>query len=171
MKKYDVVTVTGIVLLTVLLGGCSQSKEKQPDNGPSDYCQLLEKTRADVERFNFATMSDESFVDLLSKVDDLEQGSSGETQQAWATLSTALEDLQSALAEANLSVSDLPQLAQGQVPNGADTTKLAQVTQQIQTLSSDPALQKASAYIQKNAQSACDITLGSTPSPGESTPS
>lgn len=160
MTKFNVAMVS--VLLVVLIGGCSDDKTEAAP-GPTDYCTALEETRADFQ--GFLALSDKDFDELLGKIDTLEELASGEAQQAWATLSTALDDLQSALAGANISVSDLEALSQNQVPNGADTTKLPRVTDAIRVLSTDPAIQEASTAIQQDAQETCDLTLA--PSQGD----
>ena len=164
MTKLNV-AIAGAVLI-VLVGGCSEDKTEAAP-GPTDYCATLEKTQADFQGFNFLALNDADFDELLGKIDNLEELASGEAKKAWTTLSTALDDLQSALAEANLSVSDLEALSRKEVPNGVDTARLPQVTESIRALSTDPALQEASATIQQDAQESCDLTLGDTPSPGD----
>jgi hypothetical protein len=164
MKKLNVAMAGA--MLVVLVAGCSEDKTEAAP-GPTDYCVALEETQADFQGFNFLALNDEDFDDLLGKIDNLEELASGESKQAWTTLSTALDDLQSALVGANMSVSDLEGLSRNEVPKGADTTKLAAVTDAIRNLSTDPALQEASATIQQDAQETCDLTLGGTPSPGD----
>lgn len=165
------------VAVTVALVSCSgdgdQKTQADPSAEPDAYCALLERVQGDVSSFDFRSLSQAEFTDLRDKVQQLADAADGQIQTDWQTLGGSLDQLQAALDSARLTVEDLPQLAQGQVPNGADVDQIQAVTAVMQTLSTDPGIATASTDIQADAQERCDVSLGgsaadSTPSPADS---
>lgn len=164
------------VTLTVALAGCSgdgdqKTTQADPPATPDAYCALLERVQGDVSSFDFRSLSQAQFIGLRDKIQQLADAADAQTKTDWQTLGGSLDQLQAALDSARLTVEDLPQLAQGQVPNGADVNQLQAVTAVMQKLSTDPAIANASADIQADARDSCDVNLGgsasgATPSPG-----
>lgn len=169
------------VALAVALVGCSgggdqKKTEADPSAKPDAYCTLLERVQGDVSSFDFRSLSQAQFTDLRDKVQQLADTADGQIQTDWEKLGGSLDQLQAALDSARLTVEDLPQVAQGQVPNGADVDRIQAVTAVMQTLSTDPGMATASADIQSDARQRCNVTLGgsgagSTPSPADTPPS
>lgn len=140
----------------------------------SDYCAVLEQTRDELSSLDPTSLDDSKFDDLRDKLEDLETTATGAISGDWKALGDSLDRVKSALDAANLQFSDIPQLASGQVPNGADASKLPEVKKQVQKLASDPALAEAAERITTDAKAECDIDLGAAPAettPTDATPS
>lgn len=165
------------VALTIALVGCSVDDDPKetpddPSAKPDAYCALLERVQGDVSSFDFRSLSQAQFTDLRDKIQQLADAADGQIQTDWQKLGGSLDQLQAVLDSAHLTVEDLPQLARGQVPNGADVNQIQAVSAVMQTLSTDPALASASADIQADARDQCDVNLGgsaagATPSPAD----
>lgn len=167
-----------VAMLTLALAGCGGGDEKPSPSTESsvattppettaaaggNYCALLAQTQEELGSLDPTTLDDSAYADFRAKLTDLEMAATGEVSADWKTLGVALDQVKDALDQANVTFSDIPILAQGQVPNGADVDKLPQVREELQTLATDSSVAEASTRLQADASAECDIDLGATP--------
>lgn len=164
----------GAAVLALSLVGCSESDDSNGSNdadaGSAEaYCAVLTEVRDNVSALNFADISQEEFDELTSDIERLEESASGTSQESWKLLGDTLGELDTSLEDAGVSISDLPQLEQGQVPNGVDVEKLAALSQSLQELLSNPKLADATEQLRASAERDCGIDLGeeSNSDPGQ----
>ncbi len=163
------------VALGVLLVSCGGGDgNERPDETTSKepYCAVLKRVQGDVSSIDFRALSEAQFIDLRDKVKQLSDAADGQIRTDWQKLGGSLDQLQTALDKARLTFEDLPVVAQGQVPNGADPEKIQAVRSVMQTLATDPDIATAASDIQADARQQCDMTLGgssasSSPSPAD----
>lgn len=156
MKK--LAGLTCALAMAVSLGACSSGGST---NSTADYCHLLKSTKAQVSQMDLATLTEAKYKTLLGKLNSLAAAAPSPTlQKDWKTVSGRLTSFHQILAQAGLSLNDLPKLSNGQVPAGVDPTKLQAAAKKLEKLNADNSMAKAKTDIDAHAKKACHINLG-----------
>lgn len=154
MKRILALAAVGAVLSTGL-AACG-GDDSGSDAGA--YCDQLKN--ADTA---FSALDGQDVGKLQDAVDAVKEFSDSAPEAVrddWKVLADTFGELEKALADAGIKLSDLADIQNGQMPEGADMDKLMALGEQMQDLGGEEA-QKAADAIEKNAKDECDIDLGS----------
>ncbi|MFC5178575.1 hypothetical protein [Nocardioides taihuensis] len=151
--------IGALVLGAGLLTGCGGG-----DSGESSsYCDDLKSAQEEFAAFD----SDNPDMADLDKAMDRMHQLAGEApdavQEDWATLDGALQDFQTALEDAGLTMDDLAKMQNGEMPENFDPAKLQELAPKLQSLG-DQDFQDAADNIEKHAKDECNVDLGSSSS-------
>jgi hypothetical protein len=144
-------TMASMALAAATLSGCG--------GGDDAYCKELKADKAYFESFSSGSPDFEKLDDAFAKFHDLADKAPDEVADDWKVLDSGITTLEKALDDAGVKMSDLPKMQQGQVPEGADPAKLAELAPKLQELG-DAKFEKAGDAIEKHAKDSCDVTLG-----------
>ena len=120
------------------------------------YCDNLDQAKTDIEALSAQDIGkfDQAFKTIHEVADDAPD----EVQDDWKVLDDALTEIETALEDAGLELSDLGDLQSGQLPEGVDESKLLELGEKVQSIASDE-VEQAGDNIQKHAKDECDIDL------------
>jgi hypothetical protein len=153
--KHRLVLMAAATLMAGMLTACGGG-----DSGDTDaYCDSIKEAKADFESLDKADFS--KLEDAFDKIHEIAGDAPDEVSDDWKILDDALQDMQKALADAGLEVSDLEGLSTGQMPEGLDQEDLTKLVQDIQAVGSEE-VKKAADNIEKHAKDECDIDLSET---------
>lgn len=156
-------TVAGIVLLGASLAACGGSDDaKKADGGDGksgggDYCKQLESAKT-----TFGKVSQSDFGALDSAIEtfhNLADTAPAAVKTEWKTLDDAFSKVEAAFASAGIKLSDLPAIQKGDIPKGADVSKLSSLGESFSAITTEK-VSKAQATIEKHAKDTCDVDLG-----------
>jgi hypothetical protein len=159
MKKLSAAVVA--LLLLVTISACSGSSDSSSSD---DYCSLLKKSQDSFGALGFDKLTNDDFDTSRATIDKLQQAASGSIADDWATLGTALDDLKKAVEDAGITMSDIPQLITGNVPQGLDPNEAQALVGKLQQFAANTDLTKAADEIQSDAKKTCNVDLQGTPS-------
>lgn len=132
-----------------VLAGCG-------GGGTEAYCDDLKDAES-----TFDSMSDgdfENFDKVFPAFENLSDKAPDEIKDDWKTLNDGMQELKAALEDAGVSPDDLAGLTSGDVPEGADAQKLAELPQKLQKLNSSE-LTDAADNVAEHAKKECDVDL------------
>ncbi len=98
---------------------------------------------------------------MFSKVHTLAADAPANVADDWKTLDGAITTIESALKDAGLKPSDLAAMQNGQIPQGADLSKLQALAPKLQSLNSSD-VSDAAKNISDDAKKSCDVDLTSS---------
>lgn len=127
--------------------------------GGGAYCDSLKEANADfktVNEGNFEQM-DKAFDRMQSLADE----APSEIDKEWKILDGAITDMRKALDKAGLNFDDLGKIQTGEMPDGFDATKMAELAAEMQKVGSKD-FQDAATTIEKHAKSECKVDLSGT---------
>lgn len=165
MKK--LLSAAAAIVLAASLGACSSDSKSSKDSSSSggDYCSLLKDAKGGFGSLSADQLSEDSFSKTRDQIQSLQDSATGSIADDWGTLGGALDDLKAAVDKAGMSLSDVPALITGKVPDGVTPTEAQEVVAALQKMGSDPAVATAANEIQADATKTCKVDLGSsTPS-------
>lgn len=122
------------------------------------YCDDLKDAKS-----TFDSMSDgdlENFDEVFPAFEKLSGEAPDEVKDDWKTLNDAMQELKAALEDAGVTPDDLAGLTSGDIPEGADAQKLAELPDKLQKLNSSE-LSDAGDNVAEHADEECDIDLNS----------
>jgi hypothetical protein len=131
------------------------------NSASSNYCKDLKADKAYFKSLGSGSPDMSKLDDAFAKMHSLAKESPDAVSADWKVLDGALTNITKALKDAGISFADIAKMQQGQIPKGADPTKLAALAPKLQEISSAK-VEKASKAIQKHAKSTCKVTLGSS---------
>lgn len=146
-------TIAALALSLASLTACGASEEDA-------YCKDLKSAKASFDNFGSGSPDFDKLDSAFKRFHSLADEAPEDVKSDWKTLDDALTSVEQALDDAGVSFADLPKLAEGQVPEGADAEKVQALVPKLAKLG-DEKVQKASDAIEKHAKDTCDITLGS----------
>jgi len=150
--RHKLVLLAAATLLSGVLTGCGGGDSEATDS----YCDSLKDAKADIETLDAGDVA--KFDEAFKTIHDLADEAPDEVKDDWEVLDGALSDMETALNDAGLKLSDLEGLQSGQLPEGVDQAKLAALGQKMQDIASDE-VQKAGDNIDKHAEDECGIKL------------
>lgn len=162
----------GALMLGATLSACGGGDGDSSSGG--SYCDQLEDAKQSVEDVDFTALDDQSFEDLQSQFQDLQDAAPDEVKGDWETLTGALDEFQQAFEDAGITLDDLQGLQEGQLPEGVDLQALQDLGTKLQDFNADNSFNDAAEAIRQNAQDECGIDLnegtdGSSDEGGDST--
>lgn len=151
-------TIAGVVLLGVSLTACGGSSDNSAKGGSDgDYCKKLASAKT-----TFAKVSQSDFDaldDAIQTFHDLADSAPSAVKTEWKTLDSAFSEVEAAFKSAGIKMSDLANIQKGDIPKGADVSKLASLGDSFSAITSEK-VTKAQATIEKHAKDTCDVDLG-----------
>jgi hypothetical protein len=149
--KHKLVLLAVGALMSGMLTGCGGSDTDA-------YCDSLKDAKADIESLDAGDVA--QFDEAFKTIHKLADEAPDEVKDDWEVLDGALSDMEKALNDAGLELSDLEGLSSGQLPEGVDQAKLAQLGEQMQAIASDE-VTEAGENIDKHAEDECGIKIQS----------
>lgn len=143
-------------VLTSGLVACGGNDDSAAGSG--DYCDQLSKADSAFSALDGQDVS--KLQDAVDAVNEFADSAPDDVKDDWKVLADTFGQLEKALADAGIKLSDLASIQNGDLPEGADMEKLMALGEQMQDLGGEEA-QKAADAIEKNAKDECDIDLGS----------
>lgn len=148
MRKTPLALVTA-VLIGSTLAACG-------GGGDGAYCDDLTSAASafeDIDGGDVAKLDGafDTFHDLAAEAPE-------DIKDDWKVVDDAISGVEKALAEADLKFSDLSQVQAGELPEGADATKLQGLSTSFSALS-DEKFVEASKAIDKHATDVCELEL------------
>jgi len=156
MRITRVIGAVALSLAATLLVACGSDDSGGSASG--DYCQQL---KADKSFFGDLSGSDPDLSrldEVFQRMHELAANAPDEVAADWKTLDGAVTTIEKALEDAGIKPSDLAALQNGQVPPGADLSKLQELAPKLQALSSSD-VSDAANRIASNAKDTCGIDL------------
>jgi hypothetical protein len=126
----------------------------------SAYCKELKTDKTYFSSLSGSSPDVGKLDEAFKRLHSLADKAPDDVKDDWKTLDSAITSITDALKDAGISFADIAKMQQGQIPKGADPTKLAALAPKLEAMSSDK-VEKASKAIEKHAKSTCKVTLGS----------
>jgi hypothetical protein len=167
MKK--TFAVATIVIMASSLAACGGNDDDSSGSGGGaggGYCDTIQSVKDEVASGNFDTLTQAEFDSFQSKIADIQSAAPDDVADDWQNLGDYLNQFESLLKDAGISLDDLQSLESGDLPSGVDTSDLTDLATKLQTLTKDNDIEAADKAITASAKSECDINLddsGSTP--------
>lgn len=155
VKRTLAIAAVSAVLSTGLVacGGDDSS------SASGDYCDQLKNADSAFSALDGQDVS--KLEDAVDAVKEFADSAPDSVRDDWKVLADTFAQLEKALADAGIKLSDLADIQAGNMPQGADMDKLMALGEQMQDLGGEEA-QKAADAIEANAKSECDIDLGAS---------
>lgn len=125
----------------------------------SAYCDQLKEAKTAFDALDGQDVS--KLEDAVSSVKAFAGNAPTEVRDDWGVLADTFDQLQQALSDAGVKLSDLAQMQNGQMPPGVDMKKLMEVGQKVQDLGGAQT-EAAAKNIETDAKDRCDIELSSS---------
>jgi hypothetical protein len=127
----------------------------------SDYCTELKAAKSQFHNLDVQSFSGDQFKQLTGEFDALEAAAPADVKADWATLATALKQVDQILSDAGLSFKDLKQMGTtGQLPSGVTAQDLQKLGLKLQQAVQGKSFERAAGRISASAKSECGIKLG-----------
>src|SRR5688572_30803398 len=133
MKK--ALGLASAVLLASSLASCGEGDSEV--GGGAEYCDLLEETKADLQKFDQGDFNQETFDDVKQRVDELAEAAPDDVSGDWRTLGDGMQQLDDALADVGLSMDDVQGLTEGEIPEGVDMAELQGLSEKLGEITAD----------------------------------
>lgn len=153
-KAPVMIAAAAVVVLALIAGslwwalsGDDQAYDEQA------YCDAYSELDATFSGTGSAQLG-QAFEDLQQQVGDIKELAPLEVKDEWETLHGKLTELEELLAEAGLTFDDL--MAQGEIPEGADMSKLQELAPKLREFGQRGDFQKAGEAVDKDAETRCN---------------
>ncbi len=148
-----------LALTATVLAACGSSNSGSSASG--GYCDELKADKAYFESLS-GSNSDVSNLDtVFSKVHTLAADAPANVADDWKTLDNAVSTIEGALKDAGIKASDLAKMQKGQIPPGADLSKLQEIAPKLQSLNTSD-VSDAAKNISDDAKKSCNVDLSSS---------
>jgi prophage DNA circulation protein len=157
--RHHAVRTVALTLTATVLAACGSHGGGGSASG--NYCAEL---RSDKTFFGSISGSNADFSrldEVFQRMHTLAADAPDAVSTDWKTLDGAITTIENAFKQAGLKPSDLAKMQKGQMPAGADLSKLQALAPKLQALSSSKVSQ-AAARISSNAKSTCGVDLSSS---------
>ncbi len=124
----------------------------------SAYCDQLRDSKALFENFDSSSPDPAQLDQAFDRFRELAEEAPEAVAGDWETLETAIATVEDALAEAGIEMSDLAGMQNGDIPEGVDMAKLAELGPKLESLG-DEKFTEAGDNIEKHAKDECDVDL------------
>ncbi len=162
MRINAVIGATALAFTATLLVACGSSDSSSSASASSgSYCDELKADKTYFESLNGSNADLSNFDQVFAKVHTLAADAPDNVADDWKTLDGAVTTIESALQEAGIKPSDLAGIQKGQIPQGADLSKLQQLLPKLQSLNSTD-VSDAAKNISDDAKKSCGIDLTSS---------
>jgi hypothetical protein len=153
---------TSLVLAALALSlGSLTACGSDENSADSSYCKELKADKAYFASLGSSSPDVSKLDDAFAKMHSLAGKAPDAVADDWKVLDKALTSITDALKDAGINFADIAKMQQGQIPKGADPSKLAALAPKLQEISSAK-VETASNNIKKHAKTTCKVTLGSS---------
>lgn len=147
--KHKLVLVAVATLVAGVLSACGGG------SGDTEaYCDSLKQAKTDVEALSDQDL--DKFDEAFQTIHEVAGDAPDDVKDDWKVLDDALNEMETALEDAGLELSDLGSLQSGQLPEGVDQAKLLALGEKMQNIASEE-VEQAGDNIQKHAKDECDL--------------
>ena len=160
MRTNAVIGSATLALTATLLVACGSSDSSSSASSGS-YCDELKADKTYFESLSGSTADLSNFDQVFAKVHTLAADAPDNVADDWKTLDGAITTIETALKEAGLKPSDLAGIQKGQIPQGADLSKLQSLVPKLQSLNSTD-VSDAAQNIADDAKKSCGVDLTSS---------
>ena len=126
-----------------------------------DYCDELKADKTYFESLSGSNADLGNLDQVFEKVHALADHAPDNISADWKTLDDAITTIETALSDAGIKASDLAAMQKGQIPQGADLSKLQELAPKLQSLNSSE-VSDAANNIADDAKKNCDVDLTSS---------
>jgi hypothetical protein len=159
MRINAVIGATALAFTATLLVACGSSDSSSTASASSgSYCDELKADKTYFESLSGSNADLSNFDQVFAKVHTLAADAPDNVADDWKTLDGAITTIESALKEAGLKPSDLAGIQKGQIPQGADLSKLQSLLPKLQSLNSTD-VSDAAKNISDDAKKSCGVDL------------
>jgi hypothetical protein len=146
--------VAGVLVMGLLgASGCSSHETSSQE---SAYCKDINQAQT-----NFGDLDSSDYTKLgaaFAALHQLDQEAPSSVQKDWGVVDETITDLERAVDDAGLKLSDLGDITAGNVPRGVDRAKLQRIVHKAQALASSKVTSAAS-NIEADAHSHCGLDV------------
>jgi hypothetical protein len=162
MRINAVIGATALAFTATLLVACGSSDSSSNASASSgSYCDELKADKTYFESLSGSNADLSNFDQVFAKVHTLAADAPDNVADDWKTLDGAITTIESGLQEAGIKPSDLAGIQKGQIPQGADLSKLQALLPKLQSLNSTD-VSDAAKNISDDAKKSCGIDLSSS---------
>lgn len=147
MRRSRILVASTALGASLLLGGCG--------GGTEAYCEDL---RSAEEQFSSFGDDAAQFEEAVATFRELGEEAPDEVADDWEAFLGAFDELEAALNDAGIELSDLEEIQQGNLPEGVSQEDLRALGTEIEALS-DGTVEKAGSAIEEHAKTECDVDL------------
>lgn len=161
MRKTATITA-GLLLGASLFAGCGSDDGDSKSSSGGDYCDKLKSLASDIKPFTAENAEPDyaKFGEFIDNARELADEAPSEIEDAWKTMLGGMDALVDALEDAGIELEDFGKIAEGDIPEGVDPTKLAGLGEKLQELNGED-MEAAGEEISKHAKDECDVDLDS----------
>ena len=150
--KHRLVLMAAATLMSGMLTACGGGGSGDTDA----YCDSIEDAKSDIESLDTGDFG--NLEKAFDRFHEIAGEAPDDVKADWEVLDGAFQDMQQALEDAGLKISDLEGITSGQIPEGLDQAKLTQLAEDMQAVGSEE-VQDAANNIEKHAKDECDVDL------------
>ncbi len=158
MRVNAVIGSLTLALAATLLAACGSDGGSSSSGG---YCDELKADKAYFESLSGSNADMSNLDQVFTKVHTLADDAPDNVADDWKTLDDAITTIENALKDAGLKPSDLAKIQKGQIPPGADLSKLQSLAPKLQSLSGSD-VSNAAKNISADAKKSCGVDLTSS---------
>lgn len=158
MRTHSVIGAVALSLTATVLAACGSHGGSGSASG--DYCSQLKSDKSYFAGISGSNADFSKLDQVFTRMHTLAAHAPAAVSADWKTLDGAITTIETAFKQAGLKPSDLAKMQKGQLPAGADLSKLQALAPKLQALSSSKVSQ-AAAHISANAKSTCGVDLSS----------
>ena len=147
--------IGALVLGAGLLTGCGGGDSGESS---SSYCDDLKSAQEEFSAFDSDNPDMADLDKAMDRMHQLADEAPDAVKEDWDTLDGALQDFQTALEDAGLTMDDLAKMQSGEMPENFDPAKLQELAPKLQSLG-DQDFQAAADNLEKHAKDECDVDL------------
>ena len=159
MRINAVIGSLTLAFTATLLAACGSDGSGTSSSG--SYCDELKADKTYFESLSGSNADLSNFDQVFAKVHTLADHAPANVADDWKTLDAAITTIETALKEAGLKPSDLAGIQNGQIPPGADLSKLQDLAPKLQSLNTSD-VSDAAKNISDDAKKSCNVDLSSS---------
>ena len=159
MRRNAVIGSLTLALAATVLVGCGSNDSSSSSSG--DYCDELKADKAYFESLSGSNADLGNLDQVFEKVHSLADNAPDNISADWKTLDDAITTIETALSDAGIKASDLAAMQKGQIPPGADLSKLQELAPKLQSLNGSE-VSDAAQNIADDAKKNCDVDLSAS---------
>ena len=153
------VLLSTVLLSTSLVAGCGSSGDSPASSG---YCKDLKAAAND---FGFLTSDApdySQFAEAVATIHEIAAEAPARVSAPWKTIDSLLNTLETAMADAGISMKEFGALTQGTMPSGMTAEQMQQLAPKLEAALSavdNDDLKTAGDLVVKDAKDSCHITI------------
>ena len=156
MRTNAVIGSLTLAFTATLLAACGSDGSGSSSSG--SYCDELKADKTYFESLSGSNADLGNLDQVFEKVHSLADNAPDSISADWKTLDDAITTIETALSDAGIKASDLAAMQKGQIPPGADLSKLQELAPKLQSLNGSE-VSDAAQNIADDAKKNCDVDL------------